>query len=34
MSVDLLLIMDCTKSMTRWIDQAKDNLKKIIEKVK
>jgi len=32
-SVDLLLIMDCTASMGSWINQAKNNLTKIIEKV-
>jgi hypothetical protein len=33
-NVDLLIIMDCTGSMSKWIDQAHSTISDIINKVK
>jgi hypothetical protein len=33
-SIDVLMLMDCTSSMTPWIKEASQNLVKVIEAVK
>lgn len=33
-TLDLLLIMDCTSSMKKWLEQAKDKILLIIDKIK
>ena len=34
LEIDILLLLDCTSSMKKWIEKSKENLKEIINTVK